>query len=122
MNNSNNKNYFLSGITDLFILSILDKEDSYAYDISKKINTTMGDELTISINTIYTVIYKLEREGYVTEYSKLVGKKRTRVYYHLEESGKSYAKELLKKYTDITHNVLSALVAFDALPEDTPIL
>ena len=99
------KNALMTGITDLLILSILSKEDAYAYDISKQIKASSNDALTISLNTIYTAIYKLEREGYVTEYSKLVGRKRTRVYYHLEDKGYAYAKELSDNYLTITAGV-----------------
>ncbi len=34
----------------------------------------------------------------ITEYSKLVGRKRTRVYYHLENEGREYLEELMETY------------------------
>ena len=79
-----NKNNFINGITELLILSILNKHDSYVYEIVKSITEFSGGLLSISQNTIYTATYKLENEGKITEYSKLVGKKRTRIYYHIE--------------------------------------
>lgn len=94
------KNIFITGNTDLLILSILKNEDSYAYDIAKQINQLSDGYLNLSNNTIYTAIYKLEKYGYIHEYICQVGLKRTRVYYHLEETGHNYLEELLKTYQD----------------------
>ena len=99
------KNHFISGITDLLILSILDSHDSYMYELIKSIADYSENLLVISQNTIYTAAYKLEREGKISEYSKLVGKKRTRVYYHLEPKGKEYLNELLESYQNTTAGI-----------------
>ena len=69
------KNIFITGNTDLLILSILKKEDTYAYDIAKQINAFSRGYLNLSNNTIYTATYKLENNGYISEYSRQVGKK-----------------------------------------------
>lgn len=114
-----NRNPLLNGITDLLILDILSVEDSYAYEIEKKIQELSNQELTIPLNTVYTAIYKLEREGYITEYSKLVGRKRTRIYYHLEESGVSYVSELLESYQSLTTSVLATLDAIKNTKENS---
>ena len=34
----------------------------------------------------------------ISEYSKRVGKKRTRVYYHLEETGKEHLAKVMTNY------------------------
>ena len=107
-----NKNNFINGITELLILSILNKHDSYVYEIVKSITEFSGGLLSISQNTIYTATYKLENEGKITEYSKLVGKKRTRIYYHIESSGIDYLRQIFVNYkntTDGVRNILAAL-------------
>jgi PadR family transcriptional regulator PadR len=95
----------MNGITDLLILSILDNHDSYMYEIVKSISDFSDESLKISQNTIYTAAYKLENEGKITEYSRLVGRKRTRVYYHIEPNGKEHLKELLSNYKSLTNGV-----------------
>ena len=77
------QNYFFSGITDILILAILCEHDSYVYEIVKFIKEKSNGCLSISQNTVYAVTYKLVNEGKISEYSKLVGKKRTRIYYIL---------------------------------------
>lgn len=100
-----NKNYFINGITELLILSMLKSHDSYVYEIVKSITEFSDGLLTISQNTIYTATYKLENEGKISEYSKLVGKRRTRVYYHIEPLGEEYLSNLLGNYKGTTNGV-----------------
>ena len=68
------KNYFLNGVAELLILSILKKNDTYIYDIKKIISEISNNTLPMSQNTIYAAAYKLENENKITEYPKLVGK------------------------------------------------
>lgn len=93
-----NKNYFINGITELLVLYLLNQKDYYVYEITKTIAELSEGNLLISQNTIYTATYKLENEHKISEYSKLVGKKRTRVYYHIEQSGRQYLEELITSY------------------------
>lgn len=56
------KNYFLNGVAELLILSILKNQDTYIYDIKKTISELTNDILPMSQNTIYAAAYKLENE------------------------------------------------------------
>lgn len=99
------KNGLITGITELLILAILNQQDSYVYEIQKIISNHSDDLLSISLNTIYTATYKLEGENMISEYSKLVGKKRTRVYYHLEPRGKDHLQKISEDYSKMTEGV-----------------
>lgn len=112
------KNYFVNGITDLLILSILDTHDSYMYEIVKSIKEYSDGLLAISQNTIYTAAYKLENEGKISEYTKLVGRKRTRVYYHLEAPGKEYLEDLLQSYRSTTQGVLRIFDTLERMKQE----
>ena len=112
------KNYFINGITELLILSILNCHDSYVYEIVKSIENFSEGLLTISQNTIYTATYKLENEGKITEYSKQVGKKRTRIYYRIEQSGREFLKEISQNYKNTTDGIQKIMnVAPDFAPD-----
>ena len=89
-----NKNYFLTGLTEMLILSFLKKRDFYAYEIAKNISDYSDGMLNISHNTVYAIIYRLVDNGYISEYSERVGRRRTRVYYHLQPSGAHYLAQL----------------------------
>ena len=107
------RNNFISGITELLILSILKHHDSYAYEITKGIETNSDGLLSISQNTIYTAIYKLQNEGKITEEHRLVGKRRIRVYYQIEDSGIAYLNELQKVYDQTTIGVQKIMTYLD---------
>ena len=54
-------------------------------------------------------------EHMISEYSVLVGKKRTRVYYHIEADGETYLEELHGDYK----NMISAVSSiFDSLEKE----
>lgn len=93
-----NKNYFMNGTTEFLILSLLEKKDMYVYEIVKSLRDFSDNCLDISQNTVYTATYKLESDDMITEYSKRVGRKRTRVYYHIEPKGLTYLKEIREVY------------------------
>lgn len=104
-----NRNNFITGITEMLILSLLEKGDSYVYQISKSIKDLSDNSLSISQNTLYSATYKLENEGYISEYSKKVGKKRTRIYYKLEPEGKQYLVSIRDNYQQVVQGVHAIL-------------
>lgn len=100
------KNPLITGITDLLVLTILkERGDSYTYEISKFIANASGQLLDISPNTVYTVMYKLEQNHMIREYSRLAGRKRTRIYYHLEPAGEEYLENLKAGYQNMTEGI-----------------
>lgn len=108
-----NKNSFMTGVTDMLFLSMLARQDCYVYEITRSVEAQSGGLLVISPNTIYTSAYKLEQEGMISEYSRLVGKKRTRVYYHLEPAGRERLALLTRQYGQVTQGILQF---FQSLP------
>ena len=92
------KNYFINGVTELLILSLLNERDMYVYEMVKAVESHSGGLLAISQNTLYTSTYKLIGEGMLSEYTRLVGKRRTRVYYHIEPKGVEYLQILKENY------------------------
>lgn len=112
------RNYFINGITELLILSILSAHDSYVYEITKTIEKNSNGLLSISQNTIYTATYKLQNEGKISEYSKLVGKRRTRIYYHIEEEGLSYLEELKRNYHQTITGVQAVIESLSTITKD----
>ena len=110
------KNYFLNGVAELLI--ILKNNDTYIYDIKKTISEISNDVLPMSQNTIYAAAYKLENEKKISEYSKLVGRKRTRIYYHIEDLGLEYLEKLTSDYQMVTTNVCKILNFLSTYRED----
>lgn len=109
---------FISGITDLLVLTILSKGDRYIYGLTKSIQDYSEGRINISLNTVYTVTYKLENENKISEYTKLVGKKRTRVYYHIEEAGRKYLQDLTDEFLNISSGYDAIIKALENEPAE----
>ena len=70
-------------LIEFLILAIIDREDSYGYEISQTIKLAAN----IKESTLYPILKKLEKAGYMTTYSQeYQGRKRK--YYSITQEGK----------------------------------
>ena len=85
-------------LIEFMILSIVNREDSYGYEISPDIKES----------TLYPILKKLEKAGYVTTYSaEYQGRKRK--YYSITEAGKTqmaYLQGEWKSYRDTIDDII----------------
>lgn len=93
-----NKNIFLSGIADFIILYFLNQRDCYIYELVQAAIQNSNGNVVLTQNAIYIAAYKLQEAGYISQYTVQIGKRMKRVYYHLEEPGKQYLRELTMSY------------------------
>ena len=93
----------------MLALYLLSKEDLYGYQITQLMEEKSGGRFTMLEGTLYLILYKLVDMGYLSTYSELVGKRRTRKYYHLEESGREYLEQMIKEYDEITKGIVLIL-------------
>ena len=87
-------------LIEFMILSIVNREDSYGYEISQTIKLVAD----IKESTLYPILKKLEKAGYVTTYSaEYQGRKRK--YYSITEAGKAYFLEIREEYRQISEGI-----------------
>lgn len=98
---SQNQENFKRGCAEILTLYLLSKEDLYGYQITQLFNEKSGGRFTMLEGTLYLILYRLVDAGYLTAYPKLVGKRRTRKYYHLEPAGKEYLDSVLHEYDEV---------------------
>lgn len=106
----------------LLILSILSHGDMYGYQIVQTLKEKSQGYYVLRESSMYPTLYRLLEEGYISTSEECVVQKRVRVYYHVEEKGLQYLKELEKNYFDATIGVCSVLnykVTFDLSPADS---
>lgn len=96
------QNAFRRGIMSLVILSLLRKEDMYGYQLVQETKNLSGGRIVTQEGSLYPVLYKLQEKGYISDKKVLVGKRMTRVYYHLEPSGLDYWHTLMEEYNAIS--------------------
>lgn len=91
---------FKKGILDLCVLSILEKKEVYGYGLKLEISSV----LDVSENTLYPLLRRLEKEGYLETYSHLSHQQRMRKYYRITPQGKAH----LHMMKDEWHEFLEA--------------
>lgn len=76
-------------VLDGTVLSILSKEDTYGYVITK----TVQEHLNISESTMYPVLRRLKKNNYLTNYDEPF-EGRIRRYYHITDEGVARLAEI----------------------------
>lgn len=99
------QNSFRRGIMSLVLLSLLRKEDMYGYQLVQETINLSGGRIQTQEGSLYPVLYKLQEKGYISDRKVLVGKRMTRVYYHLEPAGLEYLHTLMEEYSAISTGV-----------------
>ena len=80
-------------LIEFLILAIIDREDSYGYEISQTIKLVAN----IKESTLYPILKKLEKAGYMTTYSEgYQGRKRK--YYSITQEGKNQLQFLNEEW------------------------
>ena len=93
----------------MLVLYLLSKEDLYGYQITHAFAEKSEGAYTMLEGSLYPILYRLTEAGYVSDYEKLVGKRRTRRYYHLEDKGREYFKEILADYDAVATSISKIL-------------
>ena len=89
----------------MIILFFLRQTDLYGYELALKIREVSGGDLEVNESTLYPTLYKLIEKQYISDYEKRIGKRRIRVYYHLEEPGQKRLDDLLEDYAKISRGI-----------------
>ncbi len=100
-----------STLIEFLILAILEKEDSYGYEISQTIKLAA----TIKESTLYPILKKLGQAGYVSHYSQ-EHQGRKRKYYALTEDGRNHLNDLKtqwKSYKDTLDGIVEGSLRHD---------
>ncbi len=105
MASDNAQSSFRRGVMSLVILSLLKKEDMYGYQLVQETIQTSGGRIVTQEGSLYPVLYKLLDQGLISDRKVQVGKRMTRIYYHLEPAGEVRLQELIREYERITQGV-----------------
>ncbi|MBF0778862.1 PadR family transcriptional regulator [Streptococcus cuniculi] len=89
-----------SVLIEFLILSIVEKQDSYGYEISQTIKIVAD----IKESTMYPILKKLEKAAFVTTYSQeFQGRKRK--YYKITDQGRKQIIFLQTEWTEYKDNI-----------------
>ncbi len=85
---------FKKGVLELCVLSVLERKNCYGYELVNDISKSFS----ISEGTIYPLLSRLKKDGYVTTYLEESQEGPTRKYYNLTKSGKDVLLELKNEW------------------------
>ena len=80
------------GSAELLILSLIEARPRHGYEISKLIEARSGGALSFHVASIYPLLYRLEKRGWIKgQWVEKAGQRRRR-YYKLTPEGKKVLK------------------------------
>ncbi len=95
-------------LIEYIILTVVESKDSYGYEISQ----TVKKAADIKESTLYPILKKLQKAGYLTTYSQeYQGRKRK--YYSITEEGKdqiTYLSNEWKVYKDTVDGIIEGRI------------
>lgn len=107
----NIKKELTKGSSAMLVLSVIEKEDMYGYQIIKEIQLRSDNAFTFKEGTLYPILHNFESDGYVKSYWQESENGRKRKYYKITRKGiKALAdsKEEWKTYSVAVSKVLNA--------------
>ena len=97
------RSQLLKGILDGCVLSVIEKEPVYGYELSKKLQEVgLGD---VSEGTIYPILLRLQKNGLIYGQMQPSESGPNRKYYYLTEQGKESLDTIISEWKQIVNPV-----------------
>ena len=93
MAKDNAQSSFQRGVMSLLILSLLDQEDMYGYQMIEELSRRSERAFALKTGTLYPLLHSLEEKELIISYEKDEYAARPRRYYHLERKGQHLLRE-----------------------------
>jgi len=77
----------LRGHLDSILLRLIEETDRYGYELFSEIGSRTQGKLQIKEATLYAVLQRLEKQGYISSYQGEVSGGSKRRYYHITPVG-----------------------------------
>ena len=98
------------GSLELIVLHLLQPGEAYGYEIVTKLTTQTNGALGVTDGTLYPVLYRLERAGFVVVRWETPERGVPRKYYRLTESGQDELARLKHEW-NVFVNAIGKLLA-----------
>jgi PadR family transcriptional regulator PadR len=87
------------GLLELCLLNLLERGESYGYEIVKRLEEI--EELSVTESTVYPILSRLRRDGYLKVRSVPSPGGPPRRYFSLTRPGRSYLRQLNDYWDDL---------------------
>ena len=85
------------GYVELLILKMLTEQDMYGYQIRQELERRTCGAFQIKEGSLYGPLYRMSERKLISAHKELVGEKRFRNYYTIEDSGREYLEFAVKE-------------------------
>jgi len=100
------------GSAEMILLALLDARPRHGYELAKLIETESGNKLQFHVASLYPMLYRLERKGWVEgKWIEKAGERRRR-FYRLTRTGRIALTEQRRTWREFVA-ALSHLTRFD---------
>ena len=87
------------GSLELVVLHLLSPGEAYGYEIVSKLTEQTNGSIEVTDGTLYPVLYRLERAGYVAVRWETPERGVPRKYYRLTDEGREELERLREEWT-----------------------
>lgn len=102
---------FKKGSIEMLTLLMLQEKDIYGYQLIQMLSNRSGGKLTVQEGSLYPLLYRMVDSGFISGRDVTVetqhGRKRNRVIYHLEPSGRQRLVELKAEFDQVQEGIRS---------------
>ena len=98
----------LKGSTNMLVLSLLEKEDMYGYQMIRKMADELNNVFELQEGTLYPILHSLEEKGFITSYWDDTGSKK-RKYYSITKKGKEQLKDKKEEWKIFSNGINQVL-------------
>lgn len=98
----------LKGSTNMLVLSLLEKEDMYGYQMIRKMADESNNVFELQEGTLYPILHSLEEKGFITSYWDETGSKK-RKYYSITKKGKEQLKDKKEEWKIFSNGINQVL-------------
>jgi len=96
------------GVLDMCVLALLERGDSYAYEIVRQLSETVG----MGEGTVYPLMRRLQGDGHVETYLQESASGPSRKYYRITDTGRVTLASQKQEWLHFTGAVSRLLGAF----------
>lgn len=110
----NIKKELTKGSSALLVLSVLENEEMYGYQIIKEIEKRSEDVFSFKEGTLYPILHAFEKDNYVESYWLQSVQGRQRKYYKITDKGRKIlvkSREEWESYTTAVKKVIKPQTA-----------
>jgi PadR family transcriptional regulator, regulatory protein PadR len=99
----------VGGSSNMMILSLLSRKEMYGYEIIKELELLSKTVFQFKEGTLYPILYRLEKNGYLTSMIKIAESGKERRYYAITVSGQHQLANEKKQWESFQSSVNSVL-------------